>query len=82
MRPLKLTMNAFGSYVQRTELDFTRLGTEGLYLITGDMGAGKTTIFDDNICAVRFSLGRISQERDDAFAQCRGGRAYRGGACF
>ena len=36
MRPLKLTMNAFGSYVQRTELDFTRLGTEGLYLITGD----------------------------------------------
>lgn len=46
MRPKKLIISAFGPYAKRTEIDFEKLGTSGLYLITGDTGAGKTTIFD------------------------------------
>ena len=46
MRPLKLTMSAFGPYAGEEVIDFEKLGKSGLYLITGDTGAGKTTIFD------------------------------------
>ena len=46
MRPIKLVMCGFGPYADKTVVDFTLLGESGLYLITGDTGAGKTTIFD------------------------------------
>ena len=51
MRPLRLTMQAFGSYGKKEEIDFTK-PNQNLFLITGDTGAGKTTIFDAIVFAI------------------------------
>ena len=51
MKPVKLTMSAFGSYSGLEQIDFTGI-QNGCFLITGDTGAGKTTIFD----AVTYAL--------------------------
>lgn len=51
MKPLQLKMSAFGSYAELTEIDFTKAGN-GLFLITGDTGSGKTTIFDGMVYAL------------------------------
>lgn len=63
MRPIKLTMSAFGPYAKKQEVDFEKLGKSGLYLITGDTGAGKTTIFD----AIKYALyGEASGSNRDS----------------
>ncbi len=57
MRPLKLKMKAFGPYASETVIDFDKIGKSGLYLVTGETGSGKTTIFD----AISYALyGRAS----------------------
>ena len=45
MKPIKLTIQAFQSYLDKTEIDFTKLGDKGLFLVDGETGAGKSTIF-------------------------------------
>ena len=59
MRPVRLTMSAIGSYAGVQKIDFTKIHS-GLFLITGDTGAGKTTIFDAIMYALydRTSGGR------------------------
>ncbi len=63
MRPLKLTMQAFGSYGKKTAIDFTR-PIQNLFLVTGDTGAGKTTIFDAIVFAIYGETGSNANKKD------------------
>lgn len=62
MRPIKLTMSAFGPYAGETVIDFDKLGENGIYLISGDTGAGKTTIFDGIVFALYGSASGEKRE--------------------
>ncbi|MDR1734602.1 MAG: AAA family ATPase [Oscillospiraceae bacterium] len=68
MKPIKLKLCAFGSYAGQESLDFAEIGTNGLYLIAGETGSGKTTIFD----AISYALfGQASGNGRDNYKMLR-----------
>ena len=91
MRPLTLKISAFGPYAGVTEIDFGALGSSGLYLITGDTGAGKTTLFDAltyalfgepsgdtrTVAMLRSKYADSNTPTEVALTFCHGGQIYK-----
>lgn len=90
MKPLKLTMRAFGPYAGETVIDFEKLEGRHLFLICGPTGAGKTTILDAMCYALygktsgdrtgshmRSDYASTSQKTEVIFDFMIGGKTYR-----
>ena len=60
MKPLKIKISAFGPYKNCIDIDFEKLGESGIFLITGDTGAGKTTIFDSISFAIALGYALVT----------------------
>lgn len=69
MRPIKLELQAFGPYKEKTSLDFTQLGDQHLFLISGSTGAGKTTIFDAIVYALYGKTSGSSRDVNELKSQ-------------
>jgi len=68
MRPLKLELEAFGPFAAKEEVDFAALTELGLYLVAGDTGAGKTSVFDAMVYAL---YGKVPGARGDGVVRLR-----------
>ncbi|WP_249685331.1 AAA family ATPase, partial [Bacillus velezensis] len=69
MKPLKLTITAFGPYKDTEVIDLQELGEHRLFAISGKTGAGKTTIFDA-ICYALYGSGSGEDDQDTALLRC------------
>ena len=68
MKPITLTIQAFGSYAQKITIDFTK-PNQNLFLVTGDTGAGKTTLFDAIVFALYGEASSSGNKKDGAELQ-------------
>lgn len=72
MKPVRLVMQAFGSYLERTEIDFTKFYSSGIFLICGQTGGGKTTVLDAmSVALYGDATGSLRQKDKWQIFRCR-----------